>query len=74
MKVGLFRPIVVWPFPYDDVSELARRVKRIVVPEMNMGQLVHEIQCVSGETEVIRVNRFDGDMLKPDDIIRSLED
>jgi 2-oxoglutarate ferredoxin oxidoreductase subunit alpha len=73
LKVGLYRPIVVWPFPYADVEEIAARVKRIVVPEMNMGQLVHEVRCVSGGSEVVPVNRFDGEMLKPEDIIRALE-
>jgi 2-oxoglutarate ferredoxin oxidoreductase subunit alpha len=73
LSVGLYRPVVIWPFPYDDVKELGGRVKRIVVPEMNMGQLVHEVRCAAGSTEVVPVNRFDGDMLNPDDILEALE-
>jgi 2-oxoglutarate ferredoxin oxidoreductase subunit alpha len=72
LKVGLYRPVVIWPFPYDDLAELGGRVKRIVVPEMNMGQLVHEVRCAAGSVDVIGVNRFDGDMLNPDDILEAI--
>ncbi len=74
LKVGLFRPIVVWPFPYDDVTELAARARRIIVPEMNMGQIVHEVRCAAWGTEVVPVNRYDGEMLRPDDILQVLEE
>jgi len=46
LKVGLFRPITVWPFPYDAIREYAdsMRIKAILVPEMNWGQMIEDVK------------------------------
>jgi 2-oxoglutarate ferredoxin oxidoreductase subunit alpha len=44
LKVGYFRPITIWPFCGDRLAEIGRQVKRILVPEMNLGQLAREVE------------------------------
>lgn len=73
LKVGLFRPITVWPFPREEVSQLAGRVKSIIVIEMNLGQLIGEVErACGGKTEVLSLNRVDGLIITPQDIIESI--
>jgi 2-oxoglutarate/2-oxoacid ferredoxin oxidoreductase subunit alpha len=55
------------------VLEAARNARRVVVPEMNMGQLVLEVERVVGRNKVVRVNRADGEMITPDQIVRAIE-
>ncbi|MBM3297952.1 MAG: 2-oxoacid:acceptor oxidoreductase subunit alpha, partial [Candidatus Aminicenantes bacterium] len=56
IKVGTIRLITVWPFPEKRVRELAGKVKAIVVPEINMGQVVKEVErTVAGKTKVVSV-------------------
>lgn len=75
IKVGLFRPITIWPFPQKEVVELAKRVKGIVVAEMNLGQLVLEVErVVKGATEVYHVGRANGEVVTPADILKKLEE
>ena len=48
IKAGTFRPITIWPFPEKRLRELAAKVKTIIVPEMNLGQLVLEVERICG--------------------------
>jgi len=43
-KIGLFRPITLWPFPYDEVRKLSERAKRFLVVELNTGQMVEDVR------------------------------
>ncbi len=53
LKVGLFRPITLWPFPKKQLSKLAQRAKRFLVVEMSMGQFVEDVRlAVCGQVEV----------------------
>lgn len=73
LKVGLFRPVTIWPFPEQKVRELALRAKRIIVPEMNLGQYVLEVQRVAGDKCVVEgVNRADGEIITPEDILEGV--
>jgi len=75
IKVGLMRPIILWPFPYKKVSDLANKVKRIIVPEMNMGQIIAEVKKVSfGKVKVEGVNRIDGELITPSEIMAKIEE
>jgi 2-oxoglutarate/2-oxoacid ferredoxin oxidoreductase subunit alpha len=47
-NVGLFRPISLWPFPEEEVSRLAQRVKALLVVEMNAGQMFHDVREAAG--------------------------
>ncbi len=70
LKVGLLRLITLWPFPDNVVEEIVKRSKTIVVPEMNMGQIVREVErVVKGETRILRVNRIDGTPITPKEIL-----
>ena len=70
IRVGHIRLKTVWPFPDDAVAQLARCTQRIVVPEMNMGQVAGEVQRVAGGTKVVRLNRIGGgELITPEDIL-----
>ncbi|MFA8436587.1 MAG: 2-oxoacid:acceptor oxidoreductase subunit alpha [Marinifilaceae bacterium] len=59
IKVGLHRLITVWPFPEERILELAQQVKAIVVPEINNGQMVREVErCGKGQCKIIHVPGF----------------
>ena len=70
MRVGHVRLKTVWPFPDEAVARLARSARRIVVPEMNMGQVAGEVQRVVGATKVVKLNRIGGgELITPEDIL-----
>jgi len=71
-SIGLFRPITVWPFPERAMKEIAQRAKRILVLEMNMGQLYWEIERIAGQSGCRRVDLFSklgGDVHTPQEIL-----
>jgi 2-oxoglutarate ferredoxin oxidoreductase subunit alpha len=75
IAAGVFQPKTIWPFPHEQVAEIAARVDRIVVPEMNMGQLVGEVQCAArGKCEVIGYSRVDGEPITPEEILAVLSE
>ena len=74
IKVGLFQPTVLWPFPEDDLREVAGKVKGFVVPEMNMGQMAREVERASRcDTPVYRLNRVDGQPITPGEIVELIK-
>ena len=72
-KVNLVTVQTLWPFPETVVEELADSVERIIVPEMNLGQLALEVERVAGRKKVVRVNRANGEMVTPDMILSAVE-
>ncbi len=73
IKVGSLQIKTIWPFPEKEVAEVCGRVKKVIVPEMNMGQLVLEVEMANqGKCKVVRYNRVDGDPLTPDEILDTL--
>ncbi|TCO72320.1 2-oxoacid:acceptor oxidoreductase subunit alpha [Rhodovulum euryhalinum] len=71
LKIGLFRPVTLWPFPEEALRETVARsgAKAVLVPEMNQGQLVLEVERVlAGRAPALRLNRIDGQPITPDDI------
>jgi 2-oxoglutarate/2-oxoacid ferredoxin oxidoreductase subunit alpha len=70
VKAGLFRPKTIWPFPEETLRALASKAKRVIVPEMNLGQLVLEIErVVAGKASVERVNKVNGELFHPEEIL-----
>jgi 2-oxoglutarate ferredoxin oxidoreductase subunit alpha len=66
VKVGFLRLVVVWPFPERRIRELARQVKAFVVPEINLGQIVLEVErCAGGEAAAIPVSHAGGGVHDP---------
>jgi 2-oxoglutarate ferredoxin oxidoreductase subunit alpha len=69
IKVGVIRLIVVWPFPEKRIRELAGKVKAFVVPEINYGQIVLEVErCAAGKAAAILVPHGGGSVHNPEDI------
>ncbi|MBI4301500.1 MAG: 2-oxoacid:acceptor oxidoreductase subunit alpha [Chloroflexi bacterium] len=72
--VGLIKLLTLWPFPEARIAKLGHQVKKIIVPEMNRGQMVLEVQrVVAGRRPVIGVNRVGGQMVSPYQILELLE-
>ncbi len=73
IKVGSLRLIVVWPFPEEVIRDIAKRLKAIVVVEMNLGQVFYEVERTSaGNTKVILVPHAGGTVHKPEEIYKSI--
>ncbi len=71
LKVGMFRPITLWPFPSEQLRELANRVKNFLVFEMNMGQMVEDVQlALEGKGEVFFYGRPGGVIPTPNEVFR----
>jgi 2-oxoglutarate ferredoxin oxidoreductase subunit alpha len=74
LKVGMLRLICVWPFPEKLIRELATKVKALVMPELNMGQVVLELErCAGGKCQVISVPHPGGTVHKPAEILEAIE-
>lgn len=73
-RVGFLRLKTIWPFPEEVVENAAARLHHVVVPELNRGQLVLEVERVAGRHKVRRVNRADGEMIRPAEIVAAIED
>lgn len=72
-KVGLFRPITIWPFPEERLMELGKKAKRILVTEMNMGQLVLEVErIVKNDAQIHFLGKANGEIITPDEILFKL--
>lgn len=75
VKVGLFRPITVWPFPEERMIELSKKAKAIVAPEMNLGQMVLEVERLCGKfTKIERVNKINGEIIYPEEIVAKIQE
>jgi 2-oxoglutarate/2-oxoacid ferredoxin oxidoreductase subunit alpha len=73
-KVGYLKLKTIWPFASEIVEHVAARLHRVIVPEMNMGQLALEVERVVGRHKVRRVTRADGEIIKPAEILSAMED
>ncbi len=75
LKVGMLRLITVWPFPESIVRDLSSRVAGFVVPEINLGQIVLEVErTVCGKTQVRSVPHAGGEIHDPADIVAAIEE
>jgi 2-oxoglutarate ferredoxin oxidoreductase subunit alpha len=73
IRAGKFRLISAWPFPADRIRELAGRVKAFVVPEINLGQMVYEVErAAAGKAKVIPVSHAGGTVHKPEAILKAI--
>ena len=74
IKVGLFRPITLWPFPQEEIAELSKKLKGILVVEINAGQMVYDVRyAVEGRVPVKHYGRLGGIVPDPDEIIEVLK-
>ncbi len=72
MKVGLLRLKTLWPFPEEAVREAGKKVKKVVVPEMNQGQVAGEVKKYC-PCEVIPLGQTNGEVIRPEKIIDVLK-
>ncbi len=71
-KVGLLTLKTLWPFPEEIVAEAAEHAQRVIVAEMNLGQVALEVERVVGRSKVLRVGRADGQMVTPAQIVDAM--
>ncbi|MDH3296152.1 MAG: 2-oxoacid:acceptor oxidoreductase subunit alpha [Acidimicrobiia bacterium] len=70
VRVGLIRPITLWPFPSDDVADVAQKVDCLIVAEMNLGQMIGEVErAAAGRTEIVGHLRAHGEPISPGDLL-----
>jgi 2-oxoglutarate ferredoxin oxidoreductase subunit alpha len=75
LKVGKFRLITAWPFPSKQIAAIAAKVKAIVVPELNLGQMVLEVErAAAGKCKVIPVSHAGGTVHDPNEILKVIEE
>jgi 2-oxoglutarate ferredoxin oxidoreductase subunit alpha len=70
LRVGLFRPITLWPFPETQLRQAAAKAHAVLVPEMNTGQLRLEVERVLAGTPVEGLHLFSGEAITPADIAK----
>jgi len=75
MKVGLFRPITLWPFPEKRVHELTKKSKKVLVAEMNLGQYVIPVHRVKmPDCKVFQYGKVNGEAITPEEIITKVKE
>ena len=74
-KVGLFRPITLWPFPSKQLAELCMGKKGVLVSEINAGQMVQDVRlAINGALPVEHFGRLGGIVPDPEEIVKALKE
>ena len=74
IKVGLFRPITLFPFPEKQIAALSKKVKGVLVAEINAGQMVQDVRlAVNGAVPVEQFGRLGGIVPDPEEIVTALQ-
>lgn len=74
IKVGMFRPITIWPFPEKQIAELAKGKKGVLVAEINAGQMVEDVRLsLNGTIPVAHFGRLGGIVPEPEEIVSALK-
>ncbi len=74
IKVGMFRPITLWPFPEKELEELAKRMKGILVVEINAGQMIQDVRLAVGKSlPVEHYGRMGGIIPEPEEVEGALK-
>lgn len=75
VKIGLIRPITLFPFPYKEIFEVSKKVKKFLVVEMNLGQMIEDVKlAVNGNAEVFFYGRAGGSLVSAKEIIEKIKD
>jgi 2-oxoglutarate ferredoxin oxidoreductase subunit alpha len=75
IKAGLVQGVTLWPFPDELMHEVASQVEAIIVPEMNMGQMVREVErAAHGQAQVIGQSKVSWEMITPGEILSQIEE
>jgi len=74
LKVGLFRPVTLWPFPKNEIHRLSQHMKGILTVEINAGQMVYDVRAAAdADVPVRHFGRLGGIVPDPDEIVAELE-
>jgi len=74
IKVGLLRPITLWPFPYEQIKAYSKKVKGIMSIEMSAGQMIEDVRlAVEGLVPVKHFGRYGGVISAPDEVFEALK-
>ena len=74
MKVGLFRPITLWPFPSKEIARVAEGKKGVLVSEINAGQMIQDVKlAINGKVKVEHFGRLGGIVPEPEEIVEALK-
>jgi len=75
LKVGLIKLKLIWPFMRRTITKILESSPKVLVPEMNIGQISREVKRVNqGKCEVVTLNKVDGKMITPLEILEKLEE
>ncbi len=75
IKVGMFRPITLWPFPKKELRAVADKVKCFVSVELSMGQLIDDVRLATECTKpVLLCNRVGGMIMTPEEVLAKIEE
>ena len=70
MKIGLIRPITLWPFPDAEIERLAAKVKGIMVVELNAGQMIEDVRLACHDAvPVVHYGRLGGIVPNPQEVL-----
>ncbi len=73
IKVGLFRPITIWPVARTRLKQLLSRVEAVIIAEMNLGQYAHEIiGLIKDSTKIKLLNKVSGELITPQEILDAI--
>lgn len=74
IKVGIIRPITLWPFPYDAIREITKNAKGILVAELNAGQMIEDVRlAVHDLIPTVHFGRMGGIVPNPQEVVDSLK-
>lgn len=74
IKVGILRPITLWPFPSEILSEYAGKVKGVLVAELNAGQMIEDVRlAMRDRIPIVHFGRLGGIVPDPDEIVDALK-
>ncbi|SCM74403.1 2-oxoacid:acceptor oxidoreductase subunit alpha [Desulfovibrio sp. 86] len=73
-RVGVLQILTMWPFPYEEIAPYLKKARKVIVPEMNYaGQMAGEVlKCIDDPGKLIKVNTFNGQIIKPEDIAKHI--
>jgi 2-oxoglutarate ferredoxin oxidoreductase subunit alpha len=74
IKVGMFRPITLWPSPEARMNELGKKFDKVLVVELNQGQYLEEVQRSMGRLDINKLTKTNGRPFSPADIIKKVEE
>lgn len=75
LKVGLFRPITLWPFPQKELAEATQGKKGVLVAEINAGQMVQDVRlAINNTVKVEHFGRLGGIVPEPEEIVKALKE